>query len=310
MSDFPTSKKVLIFLNLAIYIIHLVLNGLAASGGPDSKLFPNTVGNISDAFHLELTPVGATFSIWGAIFTWQIIWILYTCTSVCRSNIPSANILSTRYYIAFIINIIFISTWLFTWAREWAIASLVVIVLGQICLDTAIAFALIDLNRFLSDQKVLNKTRVDVWCQRLMVQNGLVFYATWTTVATLINVAVVMAYRGSASTLTASIISISLLAVMAVVWFLLESFAFQGYTDYTFSAYLTLIIANIGVYSANNKAGGNDIMKWFSFSLIILSAVFLVARLVIIGLRHKRSNGNPHGNRLSGNSTTVLYQNH
>jgi len=309
MDDFPTSKKVLIFVNLVFYIFHLVLNGLSAAGGPDNKLFPNTVGNISDAFHLELTPVGATFSIWGAIFTWQLIWIIYTCTTVCRTNNPSANILSIRFYITFILNIAFISAWLFVWAREMAIASLVVIVLGQICLDTAIAFALIDLKNFLDDQKVVNKTKADVWCQRILVQNGLIFYATWTTVATLINVAVVAAYRGNASTLTASIVSISLLAALAIVWFLLESFVFQGYTDYTFSAYITLIIANAGVYAANKDADGNETIKWFSFSLIILSAIFLVVRLIIIGVRHKRG-AKSYVNNGNTNSTSVLYQNY
>eukprot|EP00111_Clytia_hemisphaerica_P004578 TCONS_00013138-protein len=311
MSDFPTSKKVLIFVNLVIYVIHLVLNGLSAAGGPDSKLFPNTVGNISRAFHLELTPVGATFSIWGAIFTWELIWIIYTCATVCRSNAPSANILTTRFYIAFILNILFISAWLFVWAREMAIASLVVIVLGQICVDTAIAFALMDLKAFLDDQKILNKTKVDVWCQRILVQNGLIFYATWTTVASLINVAVVAAYRGNASTLTASIISISLLAALAIVWFLLENFAFQKYTEYTFSSYITLIIANIGVYAANNKDDGNETIKWFSFALIILSAIFLVVRIIIIAVRHKRQSNTIAGREHNAtNSTKVLYQNY
>lgn len=310
MSDFPTSKKVLIFVNLVVYMIHLVLNGLSATGGPDNKLFPNSVGNISDIFHLELTPVGATFSIWGVIFTWELIWIIYTCTTVCRSNAPSANILTTRFYILFILNIIFISSWLFVWAREMPIASLVVIVLGQICVDTAIAFALMDLKAFLDDQKILNKTKVDVWCQRLLVQNGLIFYATWTTVASLINVAVVVAYRGSASTLTASLISISILAALAVVWFLLESFAFQGYTDYTFSAYITLIIANTGVYAANKKADGNETMKWFSLALIILSAIFLLARIIIIAVRHKRQSNSIAEREHTTNSTSVLYQNY
>jgi len=305
MADFPLSKKILIFVNLAVYIAHLVLNGLAARGKDGDTLFPNSVSNISKTFHLELTPVGATFSIWGAIFTYQLIWIIYTTTAVCRSNIPSANILSSRFFIAFIVNVVFISAWLFVWAREMAIASLVVIVLGQICVDGAIAFALIDLKKFTDDQKVLNKTKVDVWCQRLIVQNGLIFYATWTTVATLINVAVVIAYRGGASTLTASIISISVLAALAVAWFFLESFAFKGYTDYTFTAYITLIIANSGVYAANNKTDGNDIIKWFSFSLIILSAIFLVVRLVIIVVRHKRKY---HLEKTTTQSTSALYQ--
>jgi len=288
MATFSISKKVLIFVNLAIYIVHLILNGLSASGKKGDLLFPNSVSDISETFNLELTPVGATFSIWGAIFTYELSWIIYTTTTVCRSNLPSANILSNRFFIAFILNIVFISTWLFLWARQWLIASFVVIALGQICVDTAIAFAICDLKKFTDEQKISNKNKVDVWCQRFLVQNGLIFYATWTTVATLINLAGVAAYRGNATTLSASIISLSLLTVLAITWFILESFVFINYTEYTFTAYITLIIANTGVFAANNKIGGNDTMKSFTLTLIILSALLLIVRLIIICVRHKK----------------------
>lgn len=307
MAAFSISKKVLIFVNLAIYIVHLILNGLAAAGSKDNKLFPNSVTYISEVFDLELTPVGATFSIWGAIFTYQLCWIIYTTTTVCRSNLPSANILSDRFFIAFILNIVFISAWLFLWAREMIIASFVVLVLGQICLDAAIAFATIDLKNFTDENKISNENKVDVWCQRFLVQNGLIFYATWTTVATLINLASVAAYRGNATTLTASITSLSLLAVVAITWFILESFVFINYTQYTFTAYITLIIANTGVFAANNTTGGNDIMKAFSLILIILSVLFLIVRIIIICVRHRKQSFQENDSRTPIKSSDVNY---
>jgi len=284
-----TSKKILICVNVVLYIVHLVLNGLSAAG--TSSLFPYSVSDISKAFTLELTPVGATFSIWGAIFAWQILWIIYTVVTTFRSDKPSANILSIRFFVAFILNIVFISAWLFVWARKQIIAALVVIIIGQICVDTAIAFAMCDLKRFI-DGGSDDVNKWDVWCQRMLVQNGLIFYATWTTVASLINIAVVVAYRGSgATTYTASIISLSILAVFAVGWFVLESFLLTNYATYTFSAYITLIIACSGVYKANNTAKGNGVLKWFSLALVIVAAVFLVVRLIIIGIRHKKKEG-------------------
>lgn len=296
MNSISTGKKVLIFVTLAIYIVHLVFNGLSATGGPGNKLFPNSVSNISKRFQLEITPVGATFSIWGAIFTYQLVWMIYTTTTVCRNSLPSTNILSCKFYIAFIVNILFITTWLFVWARELATASLVVILLGQVFLNTAIGFALRDLRVFLDDQKILNKTKVDVWCQRFLVQNGLLFYATWTTVASLINVAVAMAYVGDVSVHTAGLVSLSILAVLALVWFVLESFVISEYTEYTFTVYITLIIANSGIYAANNKSNGNEVVRDLSLALVIVSAVLLVVRIIIISVRHRKKSSSEQVN--------------
>ena len=233
MNGMKISTKVLIFLTLAIYIIHLVFNALSARGGPRNKLFPNTVSNISKRFHLEITPVGATFSIWGAIFAWQVIWILYTVSTVFRSG-PATNILQNKFFIAFIANILTVIAWLFTWARAEGVISFVIILLGQIFLDAAIAFACYDLRVFLDDQKVYSQGKVDIWSQRFLVQNGLLFYGTWTTIATLINTAVVFAYYIGTSTKVASLISLSFLGFLAITWFMLENFVIQKYAEYTF----------------------------------------------------------------------------
>ena len=298
MNGMKISTKVLIFLTLAIYIIHLVFNALSARGGPRNRLFPNTVSNISKRFHLEITPVGATFSIWGAIFAWQVIWILYTVSTVFRSG-PATNILQNKFFIAFIANILTVIAWLFTWARAEGVISFVIILLGQIFLDAAIAFACYDLRVFLDDQKVYSQGKVDIWSQRFLVQNGLLFYGTWTTIATLINTAVVFAYYIGTSTKVASLISLSLLGFLAITWFMLENFVIQKYAEYTFSAYVTLIIGLTGILV--NIFNDDKLIGGITLGLLILSGIFLIARIIIISVRNCK--------KLPLNeSTTAMYQ--
>ena len=156
--------------------------------------------------------------------------------------------------------------------------------LGQISLDIAIASACVDLKDFLDKQTLYDYGYSDVWLQRLLVQNGLLFYGSWTTIATLINFAIVLSYYMGLSTRAASLISLSLLGTLASMWFALENFVFLSYTEYTFTAYIVLMIALIGILlniiSIDRLVGG------LSLGLLVLSAMFLIARCIIINLRH------------------------
>lgn len=306
MSSPPPTKRFLIFLTFAVYIVHLVLNGLSAKGGPGNKLFPNSVSNVSEHFKLEMTPVGATFAIWGVIFAYQLAWIIYTITTVFRDG-PACNILSGKFFSGFIVNIVLISAWLFVWSREKALGSFVIILSGQVFLCLAIARACKDLKDFNDDQKITNKTRADVWCQRILVQNGLLFYATWTTIATSINFAVVLAYVLETSTFTASIVSLSILGVLAIAWFVVENFITRKYTEYTFTAYIVLIIGLTGIviniWKDDKRVAG------LALTLTILSALFLIARLVIIGIRSRKQLRIRHfdGYKIQHNGNAVKY---
>ena len=49
-------------------------------------IFKSTPGNQSDKYYLEITPAGWTFSIWGFIYTWQALWVLYSVVNLFRST--------------------------------------------------------------------------------------------------------------------------------------------------------------------------------------------------------------------------------
>lgn len=51
-------------------------------------LFRTTPGNISAKYSTDFTPAGWTFLIWNVIYTWQLAWLLYALSGICRRYFP------------------------------------------------------------------------------------------------------------------------------------------------------------------------------------------------------------------------------
>lgn len=272
------STNCLIFLTIVVYLIHLYINKLAAKGKHGDKWFPNTVSDISRSFELEMTPAKKTFAIWGIIFLLQLSWMIYCVSTIFRTD-PSAKILTNRFFIGFIVNIVLVTSWLFTWARKEGVVSFLILLVSQICLVVTIGFAMEDLAEFLDkNEKFQDGSNQDVWIQRWLVQNALLFYATWTTVATLINFAIVLSYYMGLTTKKASIISLTILGGLASAWFFYENFTDFKYPICSFTPYIVLMIASAGIWV--NIGEIDQVVGGISFLLLILSGLFLVFRCI------------------------------
>lgn len=275
---------IIIAFTFVLFVVHVALSYVAGTDS-EPKLFPNPVGKVSDMFKLFITPVGATFSIWGVIYFLQFAWLLYCLTTLCRSG-NGTEILSVKFYTCFIISTCFITGWLFAWTRAEVVSSFIVIVINQIFIKLALYYACDSLHDFQAAHEMTSDNKVDIWCQRILVQNGILFYATWTNVATLINAAVLLNQEVGASDQTASLIILVILLVSVILWFYLESFMFQGYTDYTVSAYLALIYALSGIFA--NAWGQNDAVGGLTLALLIVVIILFIVRIVLICVRPSR----------------------
>ncbi|XP_066920635.1 uncharacterized protein [Clytia hemisphaerica] len=271
-------------LTFVVFTVHVVFAGLAGSGA-SPKLFPETVGKVSDELKLFVTPVGATFSIWGVIYFLQFAWIIYTLTAICRQG-ASTSILSTRFYVFFMISTAFITGWLFSWTRKEVLPSFIVVIFHQIFIELAFTISCYDLHDYLNTHEIDNNNKIDVWCQRILVQNGILFYLTWTIVASLLNFAIFLNQELSTSDETSSLIALIILGVTAIAWFVLENFAFKAYTEYTFSAYITLIWALSGVIA--NVWDNNRVVSGLTLGLLVTACILLVLRILLIVLRVRK----------------------
>lgn len=210
-------------------------------------LFKNVTGDVADYFYLEITPAGWMFSVWGFIYTWQALWLIYGLASICRKSEDGylylkPPVLPPVIYAVYIFNQVCNVTWLILWDRllsGWALPFIALIPFTcYVCL-------FISFRRLNQYKHVLIRQgmRKDIWLIRMLVQNGLAFYAAWTTIATVLNISIVLTYNFDVKQETASTVGLSIVLVEVILWFCLDNFIFDKFTRYLFSPYIIIVLA-------------------------------------------------------------------
>lgn len=295
MADSNPLKIVLIILAFVAFIVVAIFNAIAATPN-GAGIFNNRTGDISDALYIEITPAGWTFSIWGFIYAWQAAWLIYSLTTICRrkagTHLYMLPIYPAALYIAFIFNNVFNVGWLFAWDNFKLAIALPLIALTPFTLYICLFFSL---KKVYDNLDYINqhKLRLDLWLNRILIQNGIAFYAAWVTIATLINFGLVLTYKdgsdlsdiGVAQDVSGTIcLSIALVEVM--VWFTLDIFFLDRYTRYLFSPYITLTVAFAGVVQKNYNLDTAYRNSVFSVVLLVIAAVSMVTKFTVMVVRH------------------------
>ncbi|KAL8564704.1 hypothetical protein ACOMHN_004197 [Nucella lapillus] len=275
--------------NVALLITVFVLNGLSAAG-PSSGIFISTPGNQSDKFYLEITPAGWTFSIWGFIYAWQALWVVYSVVNLFRKTPQGPVYLSPPiippamfafYILANCGNI----AWLFLFDRSHIEASFAALLVLSLSLIVALGASYKALEKCLSELASQCRT-ADIWLVRGFVQNGLGIYATWTSIATLLNLAMVITYSDGSevSVSTASTIALGILSGEIVVFVTTDLLVLDRYSRYTFTPYIVVVVALIGSISKNWESGATNSV--FTAVLLALGSVALLLKVVLSVYRH------------------------
>ncbi|XP_013394717.1 uncharacterized protein LOC106162124 [Lingula anatina] len=280
----------LVVLAAVAYTLCIVFNALAASpAGVSTGLYLNNTGDIADYFYLEITPAGWMFSVWGFIYTWQYLWIIYGIINIFRRTDDGYfyavyPIMPPAMYAVFTVNNIANVVWLILWDRllsAWALPCIALVPFTlYICLF--ISF------RRLNDNKVtmINQGyRKDVWLTRFLTQNGMAFYATWTTIATLLNVAIVMTYDGSVAMETSCTAVLGILAVELLFWFTLDNFVLDKFTRYLFSPFIIILLAlTASLVQGYDPTKTNKI---FTMVLLGIASVMAITKVAFMIWRHR-----------------------
>ncbi|MCI4391561.1 hypothetical protein PGIGA_G00135850 [Pangasianodon gigas] len=275
-----------IVVSVVVYIAGITLNILSARGtGP----FLMTTGNISDTYNTQITPSGWTFSIWGVIYFWLTAMLIYIVTTIFRRNAfgpmyCSRSVLPYGFFICWILNILFNISWLLLWDREVMIAALIMLALVAFTNYTMIFFSCHGLKEY---GEWLNKYHnKDLWCIRILVQNGLAVYTTWTSIATLINLTIVVSYNAGMSKSGAATLSLSLLLVEVLIWFVLENSFLDKHVRYILTVYPVIIVALSGNITKNFDASAPGTNGVFTALLLALACVLFVIKVCLVIWRH------------------------
>lgn len=276
------SYILVILTTCAVYIVTLVFNAYASGILQDKDLFHNKTGDISNYYYTDITPAGWTFSIWGVIYIWQALWLLYSISTICRTTGYGYIYLNPahqppRLYILYIFNLLTNIGWLFCWDRLQPAWGLVMLICNASLLYMCLAVSGVSLYNttplFIREHK-----KTDIWLTRILTQNGLAIYATWSTIAMILNLDVVLIYEANMEISLAGTVSLSLLFLSIILWFILQSFIFDRFFRFILTPYAVFIVALSGSLSKNwNSTSSNTVL---TVCIMVVAALALVLKLV------------------------------
>ncbi|KAJ0059092.1 hypothetical protein NL108_007474, partial [Boleophthalmus pectinirostris] len=152
-------------------------------------------------------------------------------------------LLPYSFYFCWFINMLLNMIWLVLWDREVMLAGLVVLIfiaLTNYCILFFCCWATDYYGLWLKTYYPR-----DLRCLRWMVQNGFAVYTTWTSIASLLNFAIVLQLWGVAKS-TAATASLCILFAEVVTWFILENWVLDRWVRYIVMVYPVVIVALVG----------------------------------------------------------------
>eukprot|EP01083_Nonionella_stella_P130791 397023_1 len=173
------------------------------------------MGQVSRLYELEITPASWTFTIWAFIYTWQVLWIIYTLFVTCKYRMNSV-IFGKWFYFTFNVANICNALWIITWVNQHIVWSGIILICVAIALISAAysahKYMFVNIQRTISssvdaaddDQQqsqntinlkwLTNSQGIKTWIY-VLVMNGVPFYATWTVIAAHLNIGIILTHK-------------------------------------------------------------------------------------------------------------------
>ncbi|CAB1446471.1 unnamed protein product [Pleuronectes platessa] len=275
MKPISLFRILVILLCAVVFVGVLIVNALAGAG---KAFFSSSTGNVSARYETGITPAGWTFSIWGVIYTWLTLMVIYITCYVFRGAWAQC-LLPYAFYFCWLSNMVMNVAWLLLWDTEMMLASLVVLTLISITNYSALFFCCFATDFYGIWLKTYH--RKDLACLYILVQNGLALYTTWTSIASLINFSVVLNLWGVDKS-TAASASLCLLFGEVAAWFILENWVLDRWVRNILTVYPVVIVALIGNIVKHFNPDDPTINSIFMVILLVVACVLLVSRVFTV----------------------------
>ena len=207
------------------------------------------------------------------IYAWQTLWIIYAWTFTCRPNEPPT--IYAGVYVTYSIVNSFNVAWVYIWGNEHVVAASVILIL----LDVAFYATIAQLFGYFNRVKA-KASKVDTVLTYALPMNGLCFYATWTTIAALINLTAAVQTTTSISDADMATVSLTILLVLLITYFVLENTILDTYGfRNVYSVYPVVIWALTGVLVAQWGKDGGWRNNSYTLALLLVAVVLFVVKL-------------------------------
>lgn len=255
-----TRNRIKIWLSFAAgfaYLGMLAVNMLANA----LPLNHQTTGEVSARYDSLFAPAGFTFSIWGVIYLFLLVWVIVHITAAYSKN--KSQIISAKTMFAFIVSCFLNSAWIFAWHYEYLSLSIIVMIL----LLGSLMWMYSEARKFQYQNNSTNK----------YISIPVSIYLGWISVATIANIAAWLVAQGWNGTPLSPEFWTILMSSVATVLCLLILFLHRN-----FAFTLVIIWALAGIFVKNQSAtlSFSSVQIGVSCCIIILmgSSFFLIMK--------------------------------
>ncbi|MHA2182097.1 MAG: hypothetical protein ACXAAH_11820 [Promethearchaeota archaeon] len=244
-------KLILQVLNLTTLILTVIINYVAAS----VPLGLGNTGYISDLYPNLFVPAGITFSIWGVIYIFLGMFVVYQFRDAVKDEKVEMPFLEKISYFFILSNIANIF-WIFFW--HYGLIYLSIIAMMLILFSLIMIYLRLDVGR-------VEVSGREKW----FVYSPFSIYLGWITVATIANVSAVLVNTGIdsfgslAELLTVVVISVAVLITVAILYLR---------KDYAYS--LVVLWAIFGIFL--KQLGSN-----LTITITAIISIILIAACII-----------------------------
>ncbi|XP_043960296.1 uncharacterized protein LOC122824124 [Gambusia affinis] len=281
-------RIILMLVGLFTLFPAITLNFL--SGFQDySGVFRQHTEDVSLKYVTSVTPAQWTFFVWVFIYFWFFAMFVYFLAGLCRRSTyewmyTTPAVLPYGFHVSIIIYLSLNITWLFLYDREMLLPVLITSALMTLTDYMMLFFSCRGLKIY---GAWLSKHRnADLWMFRILVQNGVAVHATWGTLSTLLNLTIYLQHQTEASRYHCTMLSLLLLLMELLVWFLLENFYLDEHLRYTVTIYPVVTVWLTGILDNNVSPGTN--LHIFEALILVIACVLLVVRIILVVWRHHK----------------------
>ncbi|XP_044032776.1 uncharacterized protein LOC122866761 [Siniperca chuatsi] len=281
------ARVVLMFVGLFTFLVAITLNTLTRFGAK-SGVFKQSTEDVTLKYTTPITPAQWALFVWDFMYIWIFAMFIYFSVGLCRRSAydwmyTTPAVIPYGFHVSIIINICLNITWLFLFDRELLLSVLITSALMTLTDYMILFFSCHGLKIY---GAWLNKyCNADLWLIRILVQNGVAVYATWGTLFTLLNLTIYL-QQTETSRCDYAMLSLLLLLLELLAWFLLENFYFDEHVRYIVTIYPVVILWLTGTLS--NSGSPESGIYIFAALILAISCIMFVARIALVTWKHHK----------------------
>ncbi|XP_036935540.1 uncharacterized protein LOC119008915 [Acanthopagrus latus] len=288
MATHCPARAVLTLVGFFTFLIAFTLNTLAGYGA-NSGVFNQATEDVTNKYTTPITPAEWALFVWDFIYIWVFAMFIYLLVGLCRRSAydwlyTTPAVLPYGFHVSIIVNVCLNIAWLFLNDRELLLPGLITSALMTITDYMVLFFSCHGLKIYGAWLHKYQNT--DLWLIRILVQNGVAVYATWGTLFTLLNLTIYLQHLAEVSKCDCAKLSLLLLLMKLLGWFLLENFHLDKHVRYIVTVYPVVMLWMSGILS-NSSSHGTSVYI-FSACIMAITTCLFVARIALVTWRHRK----------------------